>query len=115
MTQINKTLVAALSNAKFIKYTVAIVNDLRIELAKLTLGVMNPEQNVNTRYEYMRVLSNRQVNPLIIPPDSLRKILTRVKDDMKRNPRLRLPEDPNTNIWNYYTIMKITPVVMTSY
>ena len=25
---------------------------------------------------------------------------------------LRLPEDPNINIWNYYTIMKITPVVM---
>ena len=31
---------------------------------------------------------------------------------MKRNPRLRLPEDPNINIWNYYTTMKITPVVM---
>ena len=31
---------------------------------------------------------------------------------MKRNPRLQLPEDPNVNIWNYYPIMKITPVVM---
>ena len=115
MAQINKTLVAALSSVKFIKYTVAIVNDIRIELAKLTLGVMNLEQNVNTIYEYMRVLSARQVNPLVIPPDSLRKVLTRVKDDMKRNPRLRLPDDPNTNIWNYYTIMKITPVVMNNF
>ena len=60
----------------------------------------------------MRVLSSRQVNPLIIPPDSLRKVLARLKEDMKRNPRLKLPEDPNINIWNYYTIMKITPVVM---
>ena len=34
---------------------------------------------------------------------------------MKRNPRLRLTEDPNTNIWNYYTIMKITPVVMNNF
>ena len=115
MAEINKTLVAALSNVKFIKYTVAIVNDIRIELAKLTLGVMSQEQNVNTIYEYMRVLSSRQVNPLIIPPDSLRKVLTRVKDDMRRNPRLRLLEDPNVNIWNYYTIMKITPVVMTDF
>ena len=112
MAEINKTLVAALSNVKFVKYTVAIVNDLRIELAKLTLGVMSLEQNVNATYEYMRVLSNRQVNPLIIPPDSLRKVLARVKEDMKRNPRLRLPEDPNINIYNYYTVMKITPVVM---
>ena len=95
--------------------TVAIVNDIRIELAKLTLGVMSLEQNVNMIYEYMRVLSSRQVNPLIIPPDSLRKVLTRVKDDMKRNIRLRLLENPNVNIWNYYTIMKITPVVMNDF
>ena len=90
----------------------AIVNDIRIVLAKLTLGVMSLEQNVNAIYEYMRILSSRQVNPLIIPPDSLRKVLARVKEDMKRNPRLRLPEDPNINIWNYYTIMKITLVMM---
>ena len=76
---------------------------------------MNLEQNVNAIYEYMRVLSSRQINPLIIPPDSLRTVLTRVKDNMKRNPRLRLLEDPNTNIWNYYTIMKITPVVMNDF
>ena len=115
MAQINKTLVAALSSVKFIKYTVAIVNDIRIELAKLTLGVMNLEQNVNAIYKYLRVLSARQVNCLVILPNSLGKVLTRVKDDMKRNPRLRLPEDPNTNIWNYYTIMKITPVVMNNF
>ena len=115
MAQINKTLVAALCSVQFIKYTVAIVNDIRIELAKLTLGVMNLEQNVNAIYEYMRVLSAGQVNPLVIPPDSLRKVLTRVKDDMKRNSRLRLPEGPNTNIWNCYTIKKITPVVMNNF
>ena len=112
LAKINKTLVAALSDVKFVKYTVAIVNDIRIVLAKLTLGVVSLEQNVNATHEYMRVLSSRQVNPLIIPPDSLRKVLARVKEDMKRNPRLRLPEDPNINVWNYYTITKITPVVM---
>ena len=31
---------------------------------------------------------------------------------MNRNSRLKLPEDPNLNIWNYYTVMKITPIVM---
>ena len=76
---------------------------------------MNLEQNVSMIYEYMRVLSARQVNPLVIPPVSLRNVLTRVNDDMKRNPRLRLLEDPNTNIWNYHTIMKITPVVRNNF
>ena len=112
LAEINKTIIATLSDIKFIKYTVAIVNDIRINLAKLTLEIMTLDQNVNAVYEYLRVLSTRQVNPLIIPPDTLRKVLAKVKKDMNRNPRLKLPEDPNLNIWNYYTIMKITPVVM---
>ena len=49
---------------------------------------------------------------MIIPPDSLRKVLAQEKEDMKRNPRLQLPKDPNINSWNYYSIMKITPIVM---
>ena len=102
MAEVNKTLIAALSDVKFVKYSVAIINDIRIILAKLTLGVMSLEQNVNAIYEYLRVLSSRQVNLLIIPPGSLRKVLVQVKEDMKRNPRLQLPEDPNINMWNYY-------------
>ena len=66
MAEINKTLIATLGDIKFLKYTVAIVNDIRINLAKLTLGIMSLEQNVNAVYEYLRVLSTRQVNPLII-------------------------------------------------
>ena len=112
MAKVNKTLIAALSDVKFVKYSVAIINDIRIILAKLTLGVMSLELNMNAIYEYLRVLSSRQVNPVIIPPDSLRKVLAQVKEDMKRNPRLQLPEDPNINIWNYYSIMKATPIVM---
>ena len=112
MAEIDKTLLSTLSDIKFLKYTVAIISDIRINLAKLTLGIMSLEQNINAVYEYLRVLSTRQVNPLIIPPDTLRKVLAKVKEDMNRNPRLKLPEDPNLNISNYYTIMKITPIVM---
>ena len=111
LAQLNKTLIATLEDAKFIKYTVAVITDVRIILAKLTLGVMSLQRNVNAVYEYLRVLSSKQINPLIIPPDALRGVLAQIKDDMKRNPRLQLPEDPNTNIWNYYPIMKITPIV----
>ena len=112
MAEVNKTIIVALSDVKFVKYSVAIINDIRIILAKLTLGVISLEQNVNAIYEYLRVLSSRLVNHLIIPPDSLRKVLAQVKEDMKRNLRLQLLKDLNINIWNYYSIMKITPIVM---
>ena len=41
LTQLNKPLIATLEDAKFIKYTVAVITDIRIILAKLTLGVMS--------------------------------------------------------------------------
>ena len=112
LAQINQTLMATMQNVRFLRFTVAIITDIRIILAKLTLGVMGLQQNVKAIYEYLRVLSSKQVNPLLIPPDALRGVLAHIKDDMKRNPRLQLPEDPNVNIWNYYPIMKITPIVM---
>ena len=115
LTELNQTLIATMEDAKFVKYTVAVITDIRIILAKLTLGVMSLQQNVNAIYIYLRVLSSKQVNPLLIPPDALRGILAHIKDDMKRNPRLQLPEDPHVNIWNYYPIMKITPIVMDDY
>ena len=52
---------------------------------------------------------------MIIPPDSLQMVLAQAKEDMKRNPQLTLPEDPNINIWNYYSIMKVTPIIMENF
>ena len=55
LAEINKTIIATLSDIKFVKYTVAIINDIRMNLAKLTLGIMTLDQNVNAVYEYLRV------------------------------------------------------------
>ena len=62
---------AVIGGTKFTKYTVAILTNMRMMLAQLSLGVMSLQENVNAIYEYMIVLSTRRVNPLIIPPDSL--------------------------------------------
>ena len=112
LAQVNQSLMVTMKAVQFLRYTVMVITDVRIILSKLTLGVVGLQQNVKAIYEYLRVLSSKQVNPLLIPPDALRGVLAHIKDDMKRNPRLQLPEDPNVNIWNYYPIMKITPIVM---
>ena len=109
---LNKTMMAVIGETKFIKFTVAMLTDMRMTLAQLSLGVMSLQENVN---EYMRVLSTRRVNPLIIPHDYLQLVLAQAKEDMKRNPQLTLPEDPNINIWNYYSIMKVTPIIMENF
>ena len=71
VASLNKTMMALIGETKLIKFTAAALTDMRMTLVQLSLGLMSLQENVNAIYEYMRVLSTRRVNPLIIPPDSL--------------------------------------------
>ena len=48
-------------------------------------------------------------------PDILKKILHKIIGDIKSNARLKLCEDPETNIWSYYGTVKLTPIVLQDY
>ena len=63
-------------------------------------------------YEYIRALASQELNPMIIPPDILKRILHKIMEDVKSNARLRLCEDPETTIWSYYGTVKLTPIVL---
>ena len=63
----------------------------------------------------MRVLATQELNLTIIPPDVLKTILHKIENDIKSNARLKLCEDPNTNIWSYYGTIKLTPIVLQDY
>ena len=52
---------------------------------------------------------------MTIPPDILKKILHKIEEDIKFNARLKLCEDPDTNIWSYYGTVKLTPIVLQDY
>ena len=60
----------------------------------------------------MRVLATQQLNPMVMPPDVLRKILEQVQEGIQANTHLHLNEDPYENIWAYYNIIKVTPIVL---
>ena len=49
---------------------------------------------------------------MIIPPDILKRILHKIEEDIKSNARLKLCEDPETNIWSYYGTIKLIPIVL---
>ena len=57
----------------------------------------------------------RGLNPMIILPDILKRILHKIEEDIKSNIRLKLCEDPKTNIWSYYGTVKLTPIVLQDY
>ena len=82
---------------------------------RLYVAIYALKEDIDALYEYTRVSSTQQLTPLIIPPDILCQVLDQVKDGIRSNARLALSEDPLQNIWTYYNIMKITPVVMDDY
>ena len=63
----------------------------------------------------MSALVSQDLNPMIIPTDILKTILYKIMEDIKSNARLRLCEDPETNIWSYYGTVKLTPIVLQDY
>ena len=66
-------------------------------------------------YEYMRALASKELNLMIILPDILKRILHKIEEDIKSNARLKLCEDPETNIWTYYGTVKLTPIILQDY
>ena len=63
----------------------------------------------------MRVLASQELNPMIIPPDVIKIILHKIEKDIKSHARLKLCEDSDTNIWSYYGMVKLTPIVLDDY
>ena len=58
-------------------------------------------------------MSNHKATSAVIPSVALRRLLLRIEDRMRANPRLRLPYDPRAGeIWKYYGVIKVTPIVM---
>ena len=55
-------------------------------------------EDIESLYEYMRALPSQELNLMIIPPDILKRILHKIEEDIKSNARLKLCEDPETNI-----------------
>ena len=92
------------------------VSDMLIEMTtavnRLLAGLISIRDNVDKIYEYMRVMSTHKVHPALLPPDPLRNLLRHVKEKMRENPRLELPYDPDENIWKYYEVMKVTPIIV---
>ena len=94
-------------------YTSYHVNTAQAILSRLQTGSVSIENNIDKIFEYLRIMSNHKATSAVIPPVALRRLLIRIEDRMRANPRLRLPYDPRTGeIWKYYSVIKVTPIVM---
>ena len=99
--------------SNFQVYTSYHVTIAQTILSRLQTGTVSIENNIDKIFEYLRIMSNHKATSAVIPPVALRRLLLKIEDRMRTNPRLRLPYDPRAGgIWKYYSVIKVTPIVM---
>ena len=111
----NKTIQDIMLSISFLQYESDLLDYFQARILRLHSSLYALKGDVDSLYENMRALASQELNPMIIPPDILKKILHKIMEDIKSNARLRLCEDPETNIWSYYGTIKLTPIVLQDY
>ena len=81
--------------------------DANVVVNRLITGLIVLRNNVEKIYRYLNVIASQEVNPVMIPPPPLRELLAEIQKEMKQNPRLELPYDPQTEIYKFYEVMKM--------
>ena len=112
---LNKTLQYLMWTVDALRYEHTVIHYFQTRIYHVYTSLYALHEDIDALYEYMRMLASQELNPTIIPPDVLKTILHRIENDIKSNARLKLCEDPNTNIWSYYGIIKLTPIVLQDY
>ena len=99
--------------SNFQVYTSHHVSIAQTILSRLQTGTVSIENNIDKIFEYLRIMSSHKATSAVIPLVALRKLLVKIENRMRSNPRLKLPYDPRAGgIWKYYSVIKITPIVM---
>ena len=92
-------------------FPTAIFKDIHTGMTQFTTSFISFKDNVDVLYENMREIASHLVNHLIDPQDDLRRILVKVKQDIRTYSHLKLQHDPDNNNWTFYSIMYITLIL----
>ena len=112
---LNKTLQNLMWTVDAIRYESSVLHYFQARIYHVYTSLYALRGDIDSLFEYMRILATQELNPTIIPPDILKTILHKIEDDIKSNARLKLCEDPNTNIWSYDGTIKLTPIILQDY
>ena len=82
---LNRTLQNVMVQLSHFRYENNLIDNMQMCINCLYTAIHVLKEDIDTLYEYMRVLSTQQLNPLIIPPDILRQVLDQVKDRIRSN------------------------------
>ena len=69
---LNRTLQIVMVQPSYFRYENILIDNMQMRINHIYTAIYALKEDIDTLYEYMRVLSTQQLNPLIMPPDILR-------------------------------------------
>ena len=90
MFVINKTLHHIMWNIDPLHYESNVLHYFQTRIHTIHMSLYALNGDIESLYEYMRTLASQDVNPMIIPPDILKKILHRIEDDIRANAKTQI-------------------------
>ena len=102
-------------NIDALHYESNVLHYFQTRIYRVQTSLYALQGDIKSLFEYMGALASQELNPMIISPDILKKILHKIEEDIRSNTRLKLCEDPEINIWSYYRTVKLTPIVLDDY
>ena len=115
MLIMNKTLQQIMWTLDAMRYESNLLHFFQNRIYRVYTSLYALQGDTKSLFEYMSALASQELNPMIIAPDILKNILHKIEKDIKSHARLKLCEDPETNIWSYYGTVKLTPIVLEDY
>ena len=115
MLILNNTLQHLMWTFDTIRYETSILHYFQTRIYRVHTSLYALHGDIDSFFEYMRILASQELNLTIISPDILKTILHKIENDIQLNAQFKLCEDPDTNIWSYYGTVKLTPIVLQDY
>ena len=112
---INNMLQHIMWNIDALHYESNVLHYFQTRIYRVHTSLYALRGDIKPLFEYMRALASQELNPMIIPPGILKKMLHNIEEDIRSNARLKLCEGPETNIWSYYRTVKLTLTVLEDY
>ena len=112
MTIMNKTIQQIMWNIGVMRYESNLMHFFQNKSYRVYSYLYALQSDTESLFKYMRALASQELNPMIIPPDILKDVLHGIEADIKSHARLKLCEDPESNIWSYYGTIKLTLIVL---
>ena len=106
MTIMNKTIQQIMWNLDSMQYETNLLHFFQNKLYTVYTSLYALQLDTDSLLEYTRALASQELNPMIIPSNILKNILHKIETDIKSHARLKLCEDPETNVWSYYGTIK---------